>query len=345
MCRYCSIVPSDVLVELANDPRFSDAERKGLLDTAKLDLETRKVREQARRQTRAALAMSPSLPVIAATPKVLVYDCKNATTLPGTLVTNPASSSDGTVKRAFDTTTDVAAFYQQNYGRNSIDNAGMTLASSVHYGIDYNNAFWNGFQMTYGDGNGLIFIDFTLGDDVVCHELTHGVTQYTLQLVYTKEAGGLNESMSDVFGVMFQQWRAHKAGKDGAVNWLVGKDVMGSQAIAKGFKCLRDLSSPDAPHCLAPQPKHYTQYRPNMGPHTCSGIPNFAFYNAATAIGGPSWDIPGKIWYDAMASFGPSPNLTMSKFADRTRAVAAKLYPGKATVIAGVDAGWKAVGL
>jgi Zn-dependent metalloprotease len=84
----------------------------------------------------------------------------------------------------------------------------MTLISSVHYLTNFNNAFWNGSQMTYGDGDGQIFVDFTLGNDVIGHELTHGVTQHSLALSYKNEAGGLNESVSDVFGSMFRQWQA-----------------------------------------------------------------------------------------------------------------------------------------
>jgi Zn-dependent metalloprotease len=344
MCRYCTIVPRDVLLELAKDKRFSDKDRKGLLATAKLDLETRKLREQARKQTRAALAVAPAMVAIAAAPKVLVYDCQHSTSIPGTPANNPGASTDPTIKRTFDTTTQVANFYQQVYGRNSIDNAGMTMVSSVHYGIDYNNAFWNGLQMTYGDGNGLIFTDFTLGEDVVCHELTHGVTQYTSQFVYTREAGGLNESMSDVFGVLFSQWRNQD--KPASANeWRVGKDIMGTEALNKGLTCLRDMSNPGAAHCMARQPMHFNDYVSSMGPHTCSGIPNHAFYKAASAIDGPAWNKPGKIWYDAMTSHGPAPNSTMKKFADRTRASALKLYPTDAKTQKAVDAGWAAVGL
>ena len=76
----------------------------------------------------------------------------------------------------------------------------MTLVSSLHYGVNYNNAFWNGTQMTYGDGDGSIFLDFSKGNDVIGHELTHGVTQHSLQLNYSNEPGGLNESLSDCFG-------------------------------------------------------------------------------------------------------------------------------------------------
>ena len=343
MCRYCTIVPQSVLLKLSKDTRFSDDVRQGLVNTARLDNETRKVREQARKLTRTSLAISPTLATLAPAPSVLVYDCKNTQVLPGTPVSNPAGSTDPTVKRAFETTTAVADFYQQLFGRNSIDDAGMSLLSSVHYGMNYNNAFWNGFQMTYGDGDGAIFVDFTKGDDVVCHELTHGVTQFSLQLTYSNEPGGLNESMSDVFGVMFNQWRASDGAKP--PSWLVGEDVMGPQAIDKGYACLRDMAKPGANHCLAPQPDHYKQYVPGMDPHESSGIPNLAFYKIATAIGGDSWDKPGQIWYRALSGFGPSPNMKMKKFANRTRTVAAQLFPGNQAIAKAVDTGWKQVGL
>ena len=152
-------------------------------------------------------------------------------------------------------TTDVAKFYKAAFGRNSIDNAGMTLLSNIHYNRLYNNAFWDGSQMTYGDGDGQIFIDFTQSNDVVAHELTHGVTQFTLGLNYTNEAGGLNESMSDVFGSMFRQWEADQ--EVSAADWLIGGGIMGPDAKARGFTCLRDMAKPGGAHCLAPQPFHY----------------------------------------------------------------------------------------
>jgi Zn-dependent metalloprotease len=114
----------------------------------------------------------------------------HGTTLPGTLVPKPKTSSDATAKQTFVETTGVAKFYKKLFGRNSIDNAGMALRSSIHFSVQYNNAFWNGSQMTYGDGDGNIFIDFTKGNDVIGHELTHGVTQYSLGLSYSNQPGG-----------------------------------------------------------------------------------------------------------------------------------------------------------
>jgi Zn-dependent metalloprotease len=237
----------------------------------------------------------------------------------------------------------VADFYKTVFGRNSIDNAGMTMSSSVHYGVAFNNAFWNGSRMTYGDGDDSIFIDFTRSTDVIAHELTHGVTQHSLQLAYTNQAGGLNESMSDVIGSMFRQWRAHQDVNQ--ADWLIGKEIMGPAAAARGFTCLRDMASPGAAHCLAPQPFHFSKFATGMDPHLSSGIPNLAFYRAAKAIGGKSWEKTGQIWYKALTGFAPRPNMTMKAFANRTRQLATQMYPGDAPVANAVNARWVAVGL
>src|SRR5260370_29516264 len=101
--------------------------------------------------------------------------------------------------------------------------------------------------MIYGDGDGSIFVDFTNGNDVIAHELTHGVTQHSLQLNYANEAGGLNESMSDCFGSMFRQWEAKQ--NVNQADCLIGKDIMGPMALQKGFTCLRDMSNPAGKYC------------------------------------------------------------------------------------------------
>lgn len=333
-CRYCSIVPNDVLRQLEGDGSY----------TAKIDAEVRKVRLQAMQLTRVADTMTPQgfFMQIAKAPKIKIYDCMHSNSLPGTPVANPTKSTDPTVKRAYEETKAVADFYKKVFGRNSIDNNGMALLSSVHFGTNYNNANWNGTQMLYGDGDGQIFVDFTNSNDVIGHELTHGVTQYTLQLVYANESGGLNESMSDVFGSMFRQWRAGQT--VGQADWLIGKEIIGPKPKAQGVTCLRDMSNPGGKHCLAPQPFHFSKYIPGMDPHYSSGIPNYAFYKAAMAIGGKSWEKTGKIWYAAVTG-GKSPNMKMSAFAKRTRDAAKGLFPGQKPIFEAVDKAWKDVGL
>jgi len=342
----CFIVPSSVLERFASDKKLTDDERKCFADASKFEKEWRKARIAHANFSRSAQSILPSLAtagVAAVPPAILVDNCAHGTTLPGTPVPSPGTSADVTAKRAFVETTEVAKFYQAVFGRNSVDNAGMRLLSSIHYSVKYNNAFWNGNQMTYGDGDGNIFVDFTKSNDVIGHELTHGVTQFSAGLAYANQAGGLNESMSDVFGSMFRQWRASQDVT--RADWLIGKEIMGPGAIARGFACLRDMSNPAASHCMAPQPTKFPQYHDGMDPHESSGIPNFAFYKAAIAIGGKSWEKAGKIWYQALTGFAPSPNMKMSVFAKRTRTLAASLFPTQPAVKIAVDKAWTAVGL
>src|SRR5437660_4466368 len=277
MCTCC-IVPRDVLTKISQDPRLPPEIRRAAANTVRIAHELRLLRLQALRLTSLSATIAAPAGAVAAAPAVTVYDCQHSQTLPGTPVSNPGNAGEATAKRAFDETSKVADFYKAVFNRNSIDNAGMTMMSSVHYGNRFNNAMWNGSQMVYGDGDNSIFIDFTQGNDVIGHELTHGVTQHRLQLDYSDDAGGLNESMSDCFGSMFRQWSANQTVNK--ADWLIGKDIMGPTAIAKGFTCLRDMANPAAKHCLAPQPTKYSQIKPGIDPHQSSGPPNLAFDTA-----------------------------------------------------------------
>jgi Zn-dependent metalloprotease len=345
-CMFtCFIIPTKVLVRFSRDRKLSAATRKTFAEAARFDKEWREVRAARTRLSLVAREILPSqlTAAPAGPPAVMVFNCNHGTVLPGTLVPKPKTSSDATAKRTFVDTTGVAKFYKKLFGRDSIDNAGMALISSIHYSVKYNNAFWTGSQMVYGDGDGNIFVDFTKADDVIGHELTHGVTQHSLALSYSNQPGGLNESMSDVFGSMFRQWEAKQVVTK--ADWLIGKEIMGPGALAQGFTCLRDMSNPAAAHCLAPQPTKFSQYHDGMDPHESSGIPNFAFYKAAMAIGGKSWKKAGVIWYQALTGFGPTPNMKMGAFANRTRSLAGSLFPSEPAVKTAVDNAWTAVGL
>lgn len=345
-CCTCFIIPESVLERFAEDKKLTPEQRQYFADAVKLERDWRRARAAtAKFSTLARMVLPTAVSAVAAVapPSVLVFDCGHGTTLPGTQIANPGSSSDPSAKRTFDETAAVVNFFQTAFGRNSLDNAGMTLISSVHFSVNYNNAGWTGSQMRYGDGDGNIFIDFTNSNDVIAHELAHGLTQFTSGFAYTNQAGGLNESMSDVFGSMFRQWRANQTVN--AADWLIGKEIMGPGSIERGFTCLRDMAKPAASHCLAPQPTKFSEYHDGMDPHASSGIPNLAFYKAATAIGGRSWEKAGKIWYQALNGFAPKPNMKMKAFADRTRTVAETLFPAETAVKTAVDNGWKAVGL
>ena len=319
------------------------ATRAAFRATSRVDLSWRLLRSAHLLASTLHLAGSSTRTPLAATPSVSVADCRTSLSLPGTLISNPEEASDPTVRRCFTETTGVAKFYKSCFGRNSVDDLGMTLASSVHYGSKYNNAFWNGSQMTFGDGDGRIFVDFTQSNDVVGHELTHAVTQYTAGLDYSGEAGGLNESISDAFGSMFRQWEAGQTAAE--ADWLIGAGILGPAAKARGYACLRDLSKPGAAHCLSPQPSHYADFVRDGDPHVNSGIPNHAFYLIATLIGGKSWETAGQIWYAALTDRKATPTMKLKTYSNLTKAAAKRLFPNGPAVHEAVVAGWKAVGL
>lgn len=340
----CFIIPPQVLERFAHDEKLSAEQRMAFSDAVNLEYEWRRFRMANAKLARLTRAVLPSaMRATTIPPAVSVFDCQNGNTLPGSPIISPETSANATAQRVFVETTKLAQFYQSFFDRHSVDNSGMALLSSIHFSVRYNNAYWNGSQMAYGDGDGHIFLDFTLANDVIAHELTHGVTQFSAALSYTNEAGGLNESMSDVFASMFRQWRFNQNVEQ--ADWRIGKEIMGPGALARGITCLRDLANPKGNHCLSPQPDTFARYQPGMDPHESSGIPNHAFYISAMAIRGKSWETIGKVWYHALTDFAPSPNLKMKTFANRTRKLASTLFSDRPEVKTAVDEAWKKVGL
>jgi Zn-dependent metalloprotease len=278
-----------------------------------------------------------------------IYDAKNKANLPGTLVRSEgqAPGKDVAVSEAYDYSGNTYEFYQTIFTRNSIDNKGMRLDSTVHYRQDFDNAFWNGQQMVYGDGDKTLFDRFTKCIDVVGHELTHGVTQFTAGLEYQDQPGALNESMSDVFGTLLKQYVLKQTVKQ--ADWLIGAGLFIAKA-GSNRTALRSMKAPgtaydDPTLGKDPQPSHMKQYYKgsgdNGGVHINSGIPNHAFYLTAMKLGGSAWQVAGQIWYEVLTTRLHA----QSQFADAAAATrdVAKKY-GK-TARAAVNQAWKAVGL
>jgi Zn-dependent metalloprotease len=233
-----------------------------------------------------------------------VYNAKQSENLPGVLVRSEGDppTGDVAVDEAYDGAGATWELYMEEYGRNSIDDAGMIIDSTVHYGQDFNNAFWDGEQMVYGDGDGELFTRFTIDLDVIAHELTHGVTQYEANLTYAYQSGALNESFSDVFGSLVKQ---RALGQDvNQADWLIGANVLVGEQYA-----LRSMKAPGTAYVNHPilgndpQPATMDGYQnlpawdDNGGVHINSGIPNHTFYLAAMEIGGHAWEKAGLIWY------------------------------------------------
>ncbi|MBS7776902.1 M4 family metallopeptidase [Acidovorax sp. CCYZU-2555] len=338
----CQIIPDDVLKRWACDPALSEDLCKNADYSAKLSKHFRSIRLENKRLA-GFLLENHALTTLTENPEVTLFDCRQTQSLPGTQIKDPFNDEDPTVSRTYTETDHLATFLRKVFKRNSIDNAGMTLMSSVHYGKKYNNAMWNGLQMIYGDGDGELFVDFTLGTDVIGHELAHGLTQYTLQLDYDEEPGGLNESISDCFGSMFRQWRLNQDAT--TADWLIGHDILGKTSRNRSFTCLRDMADPGGKHCLAPQPVHFSEIKSGMDPHYTSGPPNLAFCTACRQAGGKSWETVGPVWYHVITNAGQRPRMSMSEFATETRQAASELYGKESAVANAVHAGWQKVGL
>jgi Zn-dependent metalloprotease len=279
-----------------------------------------------------------------------IYDAHNSENLPGTTIRVEGKTNRGgkVVAEAYNYSGDTYKFYKDIYDRNSIDNNGMRLDSTVHFGEDYNNAFWNGTQMVYGDGDGQIFERFTKCADVIGHELTHGITQYEAALNYQGQSGALNESFSDVFGSMIKQF-VLKQTVDKA-DWLIGKGLFNRKV--KGV-ALRSMVEPgtaydDPTIGKDPQPGHMKNYvktsSDNGGVHINSGIPNRAFYLTAIEIGGFSWEKAGKIWYIALRD-RIRENTNFSQAAKLIYEEAGNIYGKLSTEQKAVYNAWKQVGI
>jgi Zn-dependent metalloprotease len=252
------------------------------------------------------------------------------------------------VEEAFAGAGDTYDFYEAAYGRNSIDDRGLRLDSTVHYSVRYNNAFWNGQQMVYGDGDGVIFRNFTSCLEVIGHELTHGVTDYEADLIYEGQSGALNESMSDVFGVLVKQWRLRQTAAD--ANWLIGDGLFGPSV--KG-EALRSMKAPgtayDDPRLgKDPQPAHMDDYvetdEDDGGVHINSGIPNRAFHLTAVELGGFAWEKAGMIWYDVLTR-ALRPTSTFVEAANATFTAATVRYGRGSLEQKAVKSAWEKVGI
>ncbi|MEV7779092.1 M4 family metallopeptidase [Kitasatospora sp. NPDC088351] len=329
----CAIVPPYVLDRLAEDGH-APAARSLALDA---------VHRTAR------LTALPAQPGPARLERVIA-DAGHAERLPGRTVRREGQSpvSDQSVNHAYDGLGATFALYADVYGRRSIDDQGLRLDATVHYGRDYDNAFWDGHRMVFGDGDNVIFGDFTACVDVIGHELTHGVTQFTAGLDYQDQPGALNESVSDVFGSLVKQYALHQDAA--AADWLIGAGLLapGVQGVA-----LRSMRAPgtayDDPRLgKDPQPAHFRDYvhtaGDNGGVHINSGIPNHAFYLLATALGGPAWERAGRIWYDTLTGGHLPADADFATFARATVAAAASRYPDH-SVADTVTAAWAQVGI
>jgi len=335
---FC-IVPPHILREVSQ--RGSPAQRGWALNTLAISEQLR-----GRRSVLGGLALSTPT----GEKRRTVYDAQHGTILPGRRIRSEGDKpcGDPAVDEAFEALGATYDLYWSAFKRKSVDNRGLRLDGSVHYSDNYDNAFWDGSQMVFGDGDGELFHRFTLSVDVIGHELTHGVTQHEAGLVYAGQPGALNESISDVFGSLVKQRKLKQDAKD--ADWLIGQGLFTKQV--KGV-ALRSMKAPGTAYDdpvlgKDPQPGHMKGYRElsydNGGVHINSGIPNRAFYLTAIALKGRAWEKAGQIWYHALC-YRLRRDSSFSDAAKGTAQSAAELFGSASQEQKAVEMSWKEVGV
>lgn len=342
---FCTIVPPHVLDRLAQagDPVLAGPARRTLQRDA-YERTQRRLTTVVGARAVAPLAAEPG------TPHRTVHDAGHGTGLPGRAVRAEGDEpgQDATVNRAYAGLGATFELLLSAYGRDSIDGAGMPLVATVHYDRDYNNAFWNGEQMVFGDGDGEIFLDFTLPIDVIGHELAHGVTQHTANLDYFGQSGALNESVSDVFGALIKQYSLRQTAAE--ADWLIGAGLLAPRVTGTALRSMKEPGTAYDDDVLGkdPQPATMDDYvrtgRDNGGVHINSGIPNHAFYLAATTLGGHAWERAGQIWYDVLTGGELRQDAMFTDFATLT-VKAARARFGQGEELLAVTKAWERVGV
>jgi len=342
---FC-ILPPHLLHEIAN--RGTPAQRSMALNTLASDHTIRFGRATYQLMATSAHKLVTPAPA-AAEPQITIYDAHHRTRLPGSVVANPSGSSDPEVTEAYAGLLATFTLYWEVFKRNSIDDHGMPLLGSVHYSRNYDNAFFNGQQMVFGDGDGQIFQRFTIAIDIMGHELTHGVTGDTANLTYQGQSGALNESISDVFGSMVKQYSANPKQTAAQADWLIGTGIFEPGIHGQALRSMKAPGTAYDDPTLGkdPQPadmQHYVDTdQDNGGVHINSGIPNRAFFLAADAFGGYAWDKAGPIWYATLRDPVLQPSATFRDFAQVTITNAGKLFGAQGTEV--VTNAWHTVGV
>ncbi|MGW6456427.1 M4 family metallopeptidase [Streptomyces sp. NPDC055078] len=345
---FCTIIPPHVLDKLAraDDPVIAAPARRTLeADAAQ--------RTRRRLNTVAGVLSGRSAAAPGAAPdqpQRTIHDCEHGTALPGRKVRGEGEEpgQDATVNRVYAGLGATFDLLLSSYGRSSLDGEGLPLTASVHYDRDYGNAFWDGEQMVFGDGDGEIFLDFSIPVDVIAHELAHGLTQHTANLSYFGQPGALNESVSDVIGSRVKQ-RVLGQSADQA-DWLIGAGLLAPRVTGVALRSMKAPGTAYDDDVLGkdPQPATMDDYvrtgRDNGGVHINSGIPNHAFYLLATQLGGNAWERAGQIWFDTLTGGQLAEDTNFEEFATRTVAAARERY-GDGAELGAVQKAWSQVGV
>lgn len=344
---HCTIVPPYLLARLAElqDPAHQAAAAAARRALVQLD-----PIHSARAEAPSDSPRRPGTAVVLALRRTIA-DAGGSESLPGKTVRREGDTptGDAAVDEAYDGLGATYALFDEEYGRSSMDDAGLPLEATVHYGDRYDNAFWDGTRMVFGDGDGEIFGRFTASLTVIGHELAHGFTQYTSNLRYQGQSGALNESISDVFGVLVEQRLLGQSADE--ASWLVGEGIFTDQVEGRALRSLKAPGTAYDDDVLGkdPQPATMADYvettSDNGGVHINSGIPNHAFYIAATRLGGNAWEAAGQIWYDSATGGQVLVDCDFTQFAQVTVDAARRRFGDGSAEVEAVRYAWKEVGV
>lgn len=338
----CSIVPPYLLTRLAASAPPGVAARAR--HTLELDRSLRRARPTSGPSRPSPGSLDPGL-------RRTVSDAGNREELPGRVVRREdgPAAGDTAVDEAYDGLGATFALLLEAFGRSSLDGAGRRLEATVHFGRAYDNAFWDGERMVFGDGDGEVFLRFTSSMSVIGHELAHGLTQLTANLAYRGQSGALNESCSDVVGALVEQHDRRQSAQE--ASWLIGTELFGPGVQGRALRSMADPGTAYDDDLLGrdPQPAHLADYvetdEDDGGVHVNSGIPNRAFHLAATALGGFAWERAGQVWYDVLSGGSLGADAGFADFAAESVRAAQRRYGASSQVADAVRAGWEGVGV
>jgi Zn-dependent metalloprotease len=307
----------------------------------------------ADRGFRARAGVTPLLPSSArrGEPLRAIHSAEGRLELPGRRVRREgeADTGDPAIDEAYHGLGETYSLFWHAFDRHSLDDRGLALVATVHFGQDYENAFWDGRQMVFGDGDGELFHRFTIALDIIAHELSHGVIQYEAALAYAGQSGALNESLSDVFGSLTKQ---HARGQPvEAADWLIGEGLFTERVAGRALRSMAEPGSAYDDPLLGrdPQPGHMDDFvvtdQDHGGVHINSGIPNRAFHLAAMALGGHAWEAAGRVWYDTLVDARLGRDSDFATFAALTQENAARRFGDASREARAVREAWRDVGV
>jgi len=342
------ILPPHILTAIARNgtPR----QRANALRTLTSDQTLRALRSAAQVKAPASRTRRYRVTAPEVCPRI-IHDAANTESLSIQVVRTEGMrpTADAAVEEAYIGLGVTDHLFWEAYDRDSVDDDGMVMEATVHFGLGYNDAFWNGRRMVFGDGDGELFNRFTVAPEAIGHELTHGIIETEGGLDYFGQPGALNESVCDVFGSLIKQ-RAHNQQAHEA-DWLIGVGLFGNSV--KG-EAVRSMKAPGTAYDdpvigKDPQPGHVDRYvttfADNGGVHINSGIPNRAFYLLATELGGHAWERAGRIWYESLRHPERPSSILFQPFATLTLEVAEQLYGSNSDERRAVVGAWNEIGI